>query len=63
MCFIRPASERSGSRIIAIAACATSVRLWGGTSVAMPTAIPEAPFNSSTGRRAGRIAGSIVLPS
>ena len=29
----------------------------------MPTAMPEAPFRRSTGNRAGRIAGSIVLPS
>ena len=55
MCFIRPATVSSGSRIIAIAACATSFRLWLGISVAMPTAMPDAPFSSTTGRRAGRI--------
>ena len=53
----------SGSRISAIAAFATSVRLWLGISVAMPTAMPEAPFSSTTGRRAGSTCGSCMLPS
>ena len=32
-------------------------------SVAMPTAMPEVPFSSRFGRRAGRIAGSSSVPS
>ena len=44
-------------------AAATSRRLWGGTSVAMPTAMPAAPFRSTWGRRAGSMAGSSRLPS
>ncbi len=63
MYFITPASVNSGSRISAIAAFATSVRLWLGISVAMPTAMPEAPFSSTTGRRAGSTCGSCMLPS
>ena len=63
MCFIRPVMLRSGSRIIAIAAAATSFRLWLGISVAMPTAMPDAPFSNTTGKRAGRIVGSSRVPS
>ena len=44
-------------------AAATSRRLCGGISVAMPTAIPEVPFSSRLGRRAGRNAGSSSVPS
>ena len=32
-------------------------------SVAMPTAIPEVPFSSRFGSRAGRITGSCSVPS
>ena len=42
---------------------ATSRRLCGGMSVAMPTAMPEVPFSSRFGRRAGRITGSSSVPS
>jgi hypothetical protein len=63
MCFINPATLSSGSPIIAIAALATSLRLWLGISVAMPTAMPEAPLSKIIGRRAGRIAGSCLVPS
>ena len=52
-----------GLRIIATAACATSVRLCDGISVARPTAMPEAPFSSTIGRRAGSVFGSMVEPS
>ena len=52
-----------GLRIIATAACATSVRLCDGISVAKPTAMPEAPFSSTIGRRAGSKRGSSVEPS
>ena len=42
---------------------ATSRRLWGGMSVAMPTAMPVAPFNNTLGRRAGNNSGSFRVPS
>ena len=44
-------------------AAATSRTLCGGTSVAMPTAIPAAPFSSTCGSRAGSNAGSSRVPS
>ena len=47
----------------AIVAAATSRRLWLGTSVARPTAMPEAPLSSTKGRRAGNWRGSSVEPS
>ena len=47
----------------AMLAAATSRRLWLGTSVARPTAMPLAPFNSTNGNRAGSCLGSSVLPS
>ena len=46
-----------------MAASATSRRLWLGTSVARPTAIPLAPLSSTNGNRAGNCLGSSVLPS
>ena len=52
-----------GSRIMATAAFATSARLCDGISVARPTAMPEAPFSSTIGRRAGSSFGSSVEPS
>ncbi len=52
-----------GLRIIATAAFATSRRLCAGISVARPTAMPEAPFNSTKGRRPGKSFGSSVEPS
>ena len=39
-------------------AAATSRRLWGGTLVLIPTAIPELPFTSRLGMRQGRTVGS-----
>src|SRR3989304_2221219 len=36
----------------------SSLRLWGGMFVAMPTAMPEAPLASRLGRRAGSGRGS-----
>ena len=41
----------------------TSVKLWGGIFVAIPTAIPAAPFTSKLGKRAGKTDGSLSLPS
>jgi len=52
-----------GWRISSFAASATSVRLCGGISVAMPTAMPEAPLSSTKGRRAGSSCGSVKAPS
>ena len=40
-----------------MAASATSRRLWLGTSVARPTAMPLAPLSSTNGRRAGSSSG------
>ncbi|MDF5994860.1 hypothetical protein P4200_10215 [Pseudomonas aeruginosa] len=42
---------------------ATSRRLCGGTSMAMPTAMPVVPLSSRLGRRAGSTAGSSRVPS
>ena len=47
-----------GDFINAMAALATSRRLWEGISVAIPTAIPDAPFNRTKGKRAGNNLGS-----
>ena len=41
----------------------TSFMLCGGMSVAMPTAMPVPPFNSSMGTRAGSSTGSSMEPS
>jgi hypothetical protein len=41
----------------------TSLTLCGGMSVAMPTAMPEVPFSSTFGRRAGSSRGSSNVPS
>ena len=43
-----------------MSAAATSFRLCGGMSVAMPTAMPDVPLSRMLGRRAGRITGSVV---
>ena len=37
----------------------TSERLWGGIFVAIPTAIPEAPFTSRLGILVGKTEGSV----
>jgi hypothetical protein len=47
----------------ATVAAATSRRLWLGTSVAMPTAMPLAPLSSENGSRAGSSFGSWYEPS
>ena len=41
----------------------TSDRLWGGIFVAIPTAIPDAPFISKAGTLVGRTVGSIIVSS
>jgi hypothetical protein len=63
MCAISSSTPAAGCSILWIAAAATSRRLCAGISVAMPTAIPEAPLSSRKGRRAGRKAGSSKEPS
>ncbi len=40
-----------------------SPTLWGGMDVAMPTAMPLAPFASRFGKAAGRTSGSSLRPS
>ena len=45
------------------AALMTSTRLCGAMLVAMPTAIPVAPFTSRFGYAAGRTVGSVSWPS
>ena len=42
----------------AIAACVTSFKLCDGISVAIPTAMPDAPLSNTIGKRAGRCSGS-----
>jgi hypothetical protein len=37
--------------------------LWGGIFVAIPTAMPSAPFTSMFGKAAGRTVGSSIVPS
>src|SRR5579872_6368526 len=44
-------------------ASTTSDKLCGGISVAMPTAIPDPPFNNTVGNCAGNMQGSSNVPS
>ena len=55
--------EMSGSSIRRISPSQTSLRLCGGMSVAMPTAMPSEPLTSRFGNRLGRTSGSRYLPS
>jgi hypothetical protein len=48
-------------RRMALHACKTSRRLWGGMLVAIPTAIPDDPFNNRSGNLLGKTFGSISL--
>ena len=41
----------------------TSLRLWGGMLVAIPTAIPVVPFTRRLGKRLGRTVGSFSVSS
>ena len=57
-CFIKTSTDGSGSSIRALRAAATSLRLWGGTFVLRPTAIPEDPLTrrfGTRGRKHGRL--------
>ena len=62
-CCIRSLSVASGFSSTQMQAFMTSVRLWGGMLVAMPTAMPLEPFTSRFGKRAGRTRGSLRLSS
>ena len=42
-------------------ALATSVMLWGGMLVDMPTAMPDEPLQMSSGKRPGRTVGSCFV--
>ncbi len=53
----------SGSSSRRTQALTTSFKLCGGTSVAMPTAMPVVPLSSRCGRRAGSHEGSSSVPS
>ena len=44
-------------------ALTTSLRLWGGMFVAIPTAIPELPLIRRFGTFPGRTVGSSIRPS
>ena len=60
--FGTPFLSTPSSRIVStcnLIAPATSVRLWGGILVAIPTAIPSLPFKSRFGNLAGSTVGSI----
>ena len=59
----KSAVDSFGDFINAIAALATSRKLCEGISVAMPTAIPDAPFKRTNGKRAGSNLGSWNEPS
>ena len=48
----------SGFSITLMSPSTTSRRLWGGTLVAMPTAMPEEPLTSRFGTLVGRTIGS-----
>ena len=41
----------------------TSVKLWGGIFVAIPTAIPSDPFTNNVGTADGRTDGSFSVSS
>ena len=46
-----------------MAASITSPMLWGGTFVAIPTAMPWDPLTSRFGKRPGSTTGSCAEPS
>ena len=63
MCLSKSPKLVLGDFINATAALATSRKLCDGISVAIPTAIPEAPLSNTNGRRAGSSLGSLKEPS
>ena len=60
---IRSSGVLSGLSMSWMTASHTSAGLCGGMLVAMPTAMPDAPFMSRLGRRAGSTTGSRSEPS
>ena len=63
MIFISASSLVSASSIIVTRPSTSSPRLWGGMLLAMPTAMPEAPFISRCGTLAGSTTGSFSYSS
>ena len=61
--FIKSSSVTSSSSIIFTIPSITSLKLWGGILVAIPTAIPDDPFTKSAGIVAGSTVGSCNLSS
>ena len=60
---INPSISISLLSMYAMVPSMTSVRLCGAILVAIPTAIPEAPFTNKFGIRAGNTVGSLKLSS
>jgi len=58
----RKSTVAAGRSTSVTRASTTSLRLWGGMLVAMPTAMPVLPFSRRFGRRAGRTEGSSNSP-
>ena len=63
MCLVSWAMVRSGLSSRSMQAATTSRTLCDGMSVAMPTAMPEAPLSSTCGSREGSSFGSFIVPS
>ena len=61
--FSSSAGADSGWSMTKVIASQISPRLWGGTSVAMPTAIPEQPLMSRLGTTLGSTVGSSRVSS
>ena len=60
---IRSLSCASGLSSTHTQALMTSVRLWGGIFVAMPTAMPDEPLTRRFGKREGSTRGSFRVSS
>ena len=63
MYFIRSSIDMSGLSIKATEASIASPKLCGGMFVAIPTAIPSAPFTRRFGYLAGSTTGCILVSS
>ena len=61
MILVRSSVVASGSSMRCTSPSHTSVRLWGGMFVAMPTAMPLEPLTSRLGSSAGSTDGSVVV--
>ena len=60
---INSSTPQSGLSISASAAAMVSLKLCGGTLVAMPTAMPAEPLTSKFGARAGSTSGWVSVSS